>query len=145
MNHSDIYSVQRYQRYLTRTEKLFNTRSEQDLFSKLRVSQSYYENMSWRGYLHINHSYICRWTPRTTSVEKIRLYGEILNWMQCVIKIFLHNLCCFVAIYAVFLLNLFDRNFKKQTNCPINIKGPCAIFDFPNVSMLHWPDELKFK
>ena len=57
--------------------------------------------------------------------------------MQCVIKIFLHNLCCFVAVYAVFLLNLFDRNFKKQTNFPINITGACVIFDFPNVSMLH--------
>ena len=128
-------------RYLTRTEKLFNTRSEQDLFSKFRVSQSYYENMSWRGYLHINHSYICRWTPRTTSVEKIRPYGEILNWMQCILTqfmLFCCSICCFFA-------KSVWSQFQKTNKLPNQYQGACAIFDFPNVSMLHWPDELKFK
>ena len=120
-------------RYLTQTEKLFNTRSEQDLFSKFRVSQSYYENMSWRGYLHINHSYICRWTPRTTSVEKIRPYGEILNWMQCILTqfmLFCCNICCFFA-------KSVWSQFQKTNKLPNQYQGACAIFDFPNVSMLH--------
>ena len=50
---------------------------------------------------------------------------------QCVIQIFLYDLCCFVPIYAVLLLNLFDRNFKKQTNCPINIKELVQYLTFP--------------